>query len=382
MNFLDIPRDSVLAEWVRQYRQTEVPVNFLVTVGLSCLGMMLRRDVWVRHMSESTLIYPNLSVILIGHSGCGKDTCINFGRQWLHSMGLSDLLIGGRTIEGVYQQLVDRGDPAIGFLPLGELTAVVGTKDYQQGIIQGLTDLMSGNPVVNVSTRSNPKALIHNPTLTVHAGSTIEWLHKAMPDGALEGGFLGRFLLAIRAPSERANYHPLPAYEYVDLEERAVLRDAAIHARNGAHKIMVDCKGRGNILIAQDAQDLYNNWYFNRFQYFSSVVMPYANRCRDTVLKIALISAMSRHRRWIDCTDIQLGIKVLADAASKIDAVVTPPTREGQAAAAIMAMLPATRYEILKTVKDRFYYREISTALQLLEESHEVVRHGEKFCRA
>jgi len=343
---------------------------------------MLGREVWVTHLSESTRIYPNLSVLAIGHSGCGKDTVINFGNRYIHDMGKGDLQIGGRTIEGMYQQLILRGDPAIGYLPIGELTSVVGTKDYQGGIVQGLTDLMSGNAVVNVSTKSDPKAVIRNPTLTVHAGSTIDWLHKAMPDGSLEGGFIGRFLLAIRAPDERINFHPMPAYEQSDIEQRQKLRDYCKIAYAMTHRMIAGSRHRQNILVLEDAYEYYANWYHNRFGYFSKAVMPYANRCRDTVLKIALISAMSRHHwAWIDRADIQLGITLLHDIASKIDRVVLLPTREAQCGEAIKAVLPASRSAIIAAVKSRYYWREIESALHLLEDSHEVIRKGEQFVR-
>jgi len=347
-------------------------------MGLSCFGFILRREVWLVHMHDAPL-YPNLSLLLVGPSGCGKDTTINFGRHYLYDMGMEDFFIGGRTIEGVYKQLLKHNDgtpkdPAIAYLPIGELTAVIGNKDYQQGIISGLTDLLSGNPLVNVSTSKDPNIAIHNPTLTVHAGSTIEWLHKAMPDGALEGGFVGRFLVVVTEHDAKQKFCPMPAYEISSTDEQQALKEARDELYMISQRALRKTEGLGEVYIVETAQEIYYNWYYNRFKLFSPAVIPYANRCRDTVLKLALISAMTRqHWRWVDDADIQFAIDLMQDTANKIDKVIIPQSEETRCTKHVLALLPCSYHDIINNTHNKYPLRVILQAMEALRAGGKII---------
>lgn len=188
MNRTDIPRDSLLHEWVTYLSATEIPFSYQVAAGLSVLGACLKRQRWVDQMEWR--VYPNQSVLFIGPSGVGKDTVINRCQKVMESMHPYTRVpvLGGKTKEAIDAQLAMLPKPAAAFIPAGELTAFFGKAEYQANLLTGMTDLLSGGEKVDITTkgsmalREGKSTCIYQPTLTMHGGSTVEWLHKNMPD--------------------------------------------------------------------------------------------------------------------------------------------------------------------------------------------------------
>ena len=193
-----IPEDSLLHSWLDKWSHSEVFISWQILTGLAIIGVILRRNVCSLEGSVGR-IWPNTSVLLVGPSGSGKDTIINPSCNLLDA--LQAQYVVGRTLEAVKESLTQMGDPAIGYINASELADFLGCKDYQAGLVQTLTDILSGNKEeIDVSLKSDiVKGIsrkIYNPTLTMFAGSTAEWLQNMMPDGTMDGGFLPRFVIA------------------------------------------------------------------------------------------------------------------------------------------------------------------------------------------
>lgn len=383
-----IPKDSILQSWIALLSTTEVPFSYQVAVGLATIGTLLKRNVWIDQHSYDDWgwnVYPNQSVMLVGPSGIGKDTAINFAkREVKHFKELARVpIIGGTTIENIKQRLHVLGKPAAALLPAGELTAFFGSKDYQSGMVQDLTDILSTNDEIDISTkgdldRGGPK-FIKEPTLTMLCGSTEEWLHKAMPDGTMEGGFLGRFLIIV----ERLSGKMVPLMKgSSSKEERKLLHQAASRWREGLERILKGTSRAMEIDILEDARDIYVNWYYNRFKYFSKAVIPYANRSRDTVLRLAMLMSLSRlHFGWIEAEDMAFAVELIIGIGKQIDQAILPPTIAASAAKEIESILPATEKEIVGAFGRKYKLKDIWDAKQLLLAEGKVQLSGGKWIR-
>lgn len=371
MQIKDIPQDSILRDFCFYLSLTEIPISYQIAGGLSTIGALIRRNRWVDQVDWR--VYPNQSVLFIGPSGVGKDTIINRCQSTVNSLtGQSRVpVIGGVTMELIHARLAVLAKPAAAYIPAPEMTAFFGKADYQANMLTGMTNLLSNGELVDISTKGSYNAqggastYIVQPTITMHAGSTVEWLHRGMPDGTLEGGFLGRFLIVIEEFGGR--FVPLVKSSRTRAE-LAELKKRLSAWHTGCEDIIAKCKVARELILYTEAEDAYSNWYYNRFKLFSKAVMPYANRSRDMVLRLAMLMALSRgHDRYIEEEDVEFAISLIAEIAGKIDKVVLPPSVEAKLGEQILAILPATQAEIYNTLGMRYSIAKmIDPALQQL----------------
>lgn len=342
------------------------------------IGALCRRNRWVDQVDWK--VYPNQSVLFIGPSGIGKDTIINRVVSSLSTASAHSRVrvIGGTTMEGIHARLAELSKPACAFIPAAELTAFFGKADYQANMLTGMTNLLSCGDKVDITTkggyqaRGGQETFIYEPTITMAGGSTVEWLHKGMPSGTLEGGFLGRFLIVIEELGGK--FVPLVKRDRSKAELEA-LRGALGAWNSGLERLMEVTRVPREMLLYTEAEDAYSNWYYNRFKMFSPAVIPYANRSRDMVLRLGMLMALSRgHDRSIEEEDINFGISLLGEVARKIDAVVLPPSKEAQVAVKILEILPATQAEVYVALARRYSIKnEILPALDLLKDTGQIV---------
>jgi energy-coupling factor transporter ATP-binding protein EcfA2 len=334
-------------------------------------------QVWIDQ--KKWKVYPNQSVMFVGPSGVGKDTIINHVTKEIEKFGVVPIL-GGKTMEGINLRLQRLGSLAAAYIPAGELSSFFGNRDYQQGMIQEFTDLLSGGDKKDISTKGDlfnnggKPLYIYKPTITLHGGSTEEWLHKAMPDGTMEGGFLGRFLIVV----EKFGSKFVPLIKQSLSKQESVALDTLENEWNaGVQNILAHYVRPCEMRLLEDAQHAYTNWYHNRFKYFSKTVLPYANRSRDMVLRLGILMAVSRsHWNWMDEEDVRFGCEVLQEIGKEIDKVILPPTNEAQAGQMLMAMLPASSAEIWKALGRKFPLRVLQAAEQLLAGSGQIYRES------
>jgi len=339
---------------------------------MSALGCLLKRNVWVDQLKWK--VYPNLSLLLVGPSGIGKDVAIRAASNLIQAFN-PDLDIGGKTMEVIVDQLLRLGDPAAAFIAAPEITAFLGGKDYQKSMVQELTDILSTGDQVNVSLKSfgGGKRLILHPTLTMMAGSTEEWLHKAMPEGSLEGGLFPRFLIVC----EEYNNRNIPLLKYS--LSHSEIRDSKEGEHNflgGVATLLERFSSPSEITPNQQAIDSYTNWYYNRFKYFTKSTSSYANRSRDQVLRVAMICAISRGHSYMDLGDMEFAQYLMNYVASTIDKATLPPTIDGQIAKRIKLLLPTSTAKIIKELSKSYQLRQINEGLRMLVDGEEIKKQG------
>ncbi len=377
MNPKIIPPDSILYDWTNLGRFMEVPYSYLLAVALSDISAILQRNVWFE-MLDVGIIYPTLSVILIGPTGIGKDTAINMGKKRILDEFVKDNWVQPLTTEGIARQLYDiatehPNTPAtMGYILANELKAFLGEKDYQSGMIPFLTAIMSeGVPEYKHGTKNKPFT-VPNPTVVLQAGSTEEWFHQ-LPKGTLEGGFIPRCLVVVER-NARA-FIPLPQ-NYLDFEDRQ--QRAATIARVGEvlHRMVEIYHTPREITMTEDAQHPYMNWYHNRYKLVSPLAKGYAHRARGHVAKMAMISAACRGKTIIDLVDVTFAMEVMNRLIGTLERVILPPTEEGRACVAIRELLPATTADLIVTLRPKFQARILISVLNILQQTKEIVEKG------
>lgn len=318
-----IPKDSILRLWLHNLGITEIPVSYQVLIGLSLIGALLKRGVYVDQ--EEWRVYPNLSVLLVGPSGIGKDVVITKAGRVIDYVN-PDLTLSATTMEFLKAEMVRVGDPAACYVAANELSVFLGTKDYQRGIAKELTDLLSTNERVIIGTKSEGRQIIHRPTLVLHAGSTVDWLHD-LPDNSLSGGFLPRFVIVCEEYGSR--HVAWVKYDY-DRLTRMAAREAGAEFKRSVKdlvgELLVGTRTRDEreMTPTKAAEEFYRNWYHNRFGYFSTSVKSYANRSRDQVHRLAMLMAVSRGHTYLEDSDYVFAAETMEYIAKGIDGVIAP----------------------------------------------------------
>lgn len=360
----------MLWEWFKVLEITEVPTSYQIACGLTAIGASLRRSVFVSQIQWK--IYPAMRVLLVGPSGIGKDTAINPAEKVIRKVGATTVA-GGRTYERLLETLADLPPPACAFIAAGELTNFIGQRDYQSGMIQGLTDLLSDKEVFDASIKSEKdKTVIYRPTVSMIGGSTKEWLHKAMPKGALEGGFIPRFLVV---PEEYSRRQVALVSVANDPDTTSASQEALVNFT----EFIKHLARRYNIRrkphcfhMTQSAEDMYTNWYWNRLKYFSPLVREYAERCRDTVLRLAMLCGISCDRGHIRPEDVEFAIMFMTYVSAQLDQILIPPHAEAKCGREILAMLPSRKSQILQTLAPQYPRQLIDNAIETLYQAKRV----------
>jgi len=318
-----VPRDSILRLWIKNLHVTEVPISYQVLCGLGMIGAILKRSVFIDQ--KEWRVYPNMSVLLIGPSGVGKDTIINKCNKIIHGVN-PDIQLNGSTMEFIQDELSKMESPAAAYIPANELTAFLGSKDYQKGMAQCLTDLLSTGDKVVLGTKGGGKKVIKRPTLTIFAGSTADWL-RDLPENSIAGGFLPRFIIVCEDYSEKDvawveydwdYFTKIEAYEAGEAFKQQLQEVLAKFGQGSAEK----CEKK--MTPTTEAIDFYRNWYANRFKYFSDGVKAYANRSRDQMHRLAMLMAISRMHWYVDERDYRFAADVMEVIAKGLDQVVAP----------------------------------------------------------
>jgi hypothetical protein len=323
MRYNDLPEDSCLRYWLDSLSITEIPLDYQIATGLSIIGALLKRSVYVDQVRWR--VYPNLSVLLIGPSGVGKDSAINPAAKFIHEIN-PNLTLKGDTIEYVKDELVKLDDPAAAYIPANELTAFLGGKDYQKGIAASLTDLLSTGDQILLGTKKDGTRVIRRPTITMHAGSTADWLEN-LPEDGLAGGFLPRFLIIYADFPERH----VAWVKYDNLSPEKIKAEKGLVEFEKSVRYIIKTWGgvqlqkkEHEIVPTTGAEEFYRNWYHNRFKYFCKPVHAYANRSRDIVHKIAIIMALSRGHCYTEEADYAFAAKLMVSVGGNLEKVIVP----------------------------------------------------------
>jgi len=375
-----VPKDSILNLWLDARNVLETPYSFDLSCAISAIGAVLRRSYWVDQVKFK--IYPNVSTLVVGHSGIGKDTAIDGAELILQAVNTVPI-IGGRTSETILQRLLELNhDPTCAVILAGELSEFFGPKDYQKGMIETITELMSTKGYKDVSLKGSMKSggpsRIVRPTLTMMGGSTRDWLHSAMPEAAMSGGFYPRFLIVCEDQTKRSV--PLLKYSIPEKELAASERaqeEFFIQMRTLSQELL----DVGEAVLTPSAVEAYNVFYDERTSWFSSGAQPYAHRCRDTALKIAMVSAISRFHTKIDYPDIEFASNLIEYVGARIDDALAPPTQYAVVRKEILKLLPASGSHIFKQLEQRYDPIVIRKAIEFMLQGIRPGDEGQIACK-
>jgi energy-coupling factor transporter ATP-binding protein EcfA2 len=359
---------SLLEPWCDSLNITEIPRSYQVLAGLSLVGGIIGRSMHIDQLKFK--IYPNISCLFIGPSGIGKDTIINQLTRAVREVDLEYRLIEAKTIEHVQGKLASMTAPAQAWLLAPELTAFLGGKDYQKSLVQDITNLLSTNDVLDASVASLPNRIIRQPTVSMLAGSTAEWLHKAMPDGSMEGGFIPRFMVMYEEYTPR---HVAWIKYSLSKKEKEAAAFAHSHFMKELKRIKESIPKESHEMVPDgEARELYEEWYGSRFERYVPMIREYANRCRDHVLRVALVASVMEGNTYISGSAMQYAIDLVDYSADRVETVIRPVTKEFRIAEMIKRLLPRKPEELIRMLTKSFTREDVLRVKEVMFKAGEV----------
>lgn len=305
-----IPQDGFLGHYMAYTDKQESPDSYHFWVGLTTLSAVMQRRIWV-HRGIFDL-FPNLFTVLIGPSGrCRKSRAISMGYELTTALPFVNLMADKTSPEAFIEAMAygtqnvgkkqqgTQGIDSTGFASIGELSVFLNKQTYSSGIVSLLTHLYDSPSNFDYVLRRG-KIRLTNVCLSLLGASTPEWLATNLPIAAFEGGFMSRIIFVVKYERNRS----IPWPQDPDPNEKQELINELNMLR---HQLI------GEITLSPTAKKWFTDWYHRAEQIVVSDqnLMGFVERKPDTLLKVAMLLAVSDSRIVIDEADLRLAFLVL-----------------------------------------------------------------------
>lgn len=225
------------------------------------------------------------------------------------------------------------------------------------------TELLDYRPI-EFRTKSGGIQRIPEPSVTVIGGSTKDWLQSALPDTAVGGGFLPRFLIVkedFRRQRVANAQMSMSASKWRDLLKRreAVFEDF----------IHLVATPRGPIGFEDFATaDYYARWY-EAHEPATGHLSPFSARAAEMVKRLSMLVALSSRRDAITEADLDSAIVIYQYCIQKLQEVVIPTTPIGKLLSFVLDSIPsggATAMEVRQGLRTQAPAQDVDKYLQSL----------------
>lgn len=351
-----------------------MPWSFLLFGSLSVLGAAVGRKCWF--LDDYRKLWPMLNLLLIGPSGIGKSSAIELNQSLLTQLDAKDrpqFIIGSATPEKLHEDLVIQPHAIV---YASELANFFNRQKYMEGMIPYVTELLDCRPIER-RTKSGNILHISAPETTIVGGSTPEWLQEALPDTAVGGGFLPRFMVV----KEDARRQRVPdargALSKNEWKKALEIRDEAY-----AEFKHIIAAAAGPVEFADfGVRDTYSSWYLSHAAP-NNHLAPFAARAPEMVKRMAMIIALSSFRSNISEADLKAAITMYGYAEQKLAEVVIPKSLVGKMLMLVQTSIPsfgASQQEVYAAVKNFMTALEADKYLASLIQSGDVEYREGKF---
>jgi len=287
--------------YVRAQGESEIPTPFHIWSCISLIAACVANRVWVELIRDQP-IYPHLFTYLIAPSGIGKNIAItaveklilhdkqlrgfiNHYRGKITGPALYDLL--GKEVFNEEEAIYTPPNANVWFVT-PELRNSMGQPDMAQSLILTMTELWSAcGTTFKDRTRTNDQIEVDNPCINWLAGTTKEWLMKAVKPEDIRGGFFARCIPVFYSGlyPEKPVYRPKYPKDRHKIWEGLVKRVYNLIHLNGPVK------------IASDADSRIEQWYMNEEKPMEDGLAPYHNRRREMIMKLAMLFALADNEK-------------------------------------------------------------------------------------
>jgi hypothetical protein len=288
---------------------TEAADAFHYAAFLQVFGCTIGRRLNVYHAGRQ---YPNFYTCLVGRSGLTrKDTTWSRAEgvlNDLHAYSEDDASPPFKSVRGLrsYEGLLDElaGERKVRLIMLGELLSLFAKASQQSlsNIIPGLTEFYDMKDVINPPVHQKDVKPVQEPFLSIMAGTTQDWLQKALTERDIYGGFANRWLYFYGLPKE-----PMPNPPKIDRDKHNKLVKDLNQLRD-----WTDSVSNRELSISDGANAMFEDYYreyYRRCQQ-PGLIPTLIVRIQDFIWKIALLYAVDSMSESISRDHLEAAIAV------------------------------------------------------------------------
>lgn len=276
---------NFLKNYLKLHENTEVPPLFALWCGLSGLSSVLGRRCWID--MGTYMVYPNLYIVLIAGSGqCRKSTAIGMIEKIVRQVEPGPKIIAQKiTPEALIETLQDSGDKTLvsatheGYVIADELVVFLNRKSYESGLGGLLISFYDCKDNFEYRTRGRGSEKLHNTSLGLLAGSTIDLVRDAIPLEAVGSGLTSRMVFVfVEHPTD-----PVAITRFS--EEKKLLMEKCARHLSTLQRL------KGHITVTPEGWELFEEIY-NKLHKENPFDEPgltgYSSRRHVHLLKVAL----------------------------------------------------------------------------------------------
>jgi hypothetical protein len=285
--FLDLLEKQRIGGWLKKYVDytmgVEPPTQYHFATAYTILGAALHRQIWFDQKFYQ--IYPAVQTFLVGPSGkTRKSTAANIGIALAEESTRVHRLPDQATPEAILKELseLSREGSASALIYSSELSTFLNKKDYNQDLVQVLTDLFDCRDVIKRRTMGYMYE-IRDIAVSAILCSNETWLASSVHESAFGGGFLGRTLVWYALGTNR--YFPFPELPDPRIYDQLVGQLGLTRYFHG--QSVVDDSG--------------SKWYKDKYLYIKKHwpdderLVPFWERYPDHLLRMAMVINVSNN---------------------------------------------------------------------------------------
>jgi len=283
--------DDFINSYIDYADVIEAPRKAHQAIAINLLATAMNRNVYIQH--GALKISLDQWILLLSRSGLGRNTLIDLARPVIENAGLSNILrnTSWGSKSAFFQDIAD--DPHGLFLwPEIAVVLKIFADPRFGGAKEWLTDRYDnfnlpasiGYRITGKQSDTPPIVFSQAPRLNICATSSADWFVSNLAQEDTTGGFVPRWLIVnLEDPGRLISKPQKP--------DQALIKPLAGHLKSATQ-----LKGIAD-LTGVEAE--YDDWYREAHHRFinqpnRSLAMPFFNRLRTHVLKLAVIFEVSR----------------------------------------------------------------------------------------
>jgi hypothetical protein len=344
-----------LSAYLMYTEKTEPPLNFHIWTCLSVLGAALQRKVYLKWGFNT--LYPNLYVVFIGPSACGKGVAMKRGKELL------DPLEGISTVpESITREALIRAfaDSSNDFLDSSdslvkshcsmavfseELSVFLGQQNIK--FIADLTDLYDCKDRWEYKTKGSGIDILNNVCFTMLGACAPDWLKSILPSEAFGGGFTSRIIFIVEEGPRQRIADPTIPPEVLAMKEKLTADLEEISQLTGEFS------------FPKATMEFYSDWYYKQKAPLSDPTFAgYCGRRNVHILKLSMLCSISRsNEKVVEVKDLERAIALLTSVEPKMPRAFmgVGKARYGEATERIFDYLSKVKTASVADILEKFH---------------------------